>query len=132
MIGKKKIIFLLFILLFMYFPLYIQVLYSFIEYIDSIEYIVYLINTQRCRVPLYSLLYRLFQIRALLILNGFLRPKQHIFHTLCIISMTSRSLIQINTGPNPEHQMIKKIYSKKWLYISPVEKYICSIVYAFV
>lgn len=27
--------------------------YSFIEYIDSIEYIVYLINTQRCRVPLY-------------------------------------------------------------------------------
>lgn len=81
--------------------------YSFIEYIDSIEYIVYLINTQRCRVPLYftsdhaTLLYRLFQIRALLILNGFLRPKQHIFHTLCIIFMTSSSLIQINTGPNP-------------------------------
>lgn len=49
MFGKKNF----FLLLFMYFSLYIQVLYSFIEYIDSIEYIVYLINTQRCRVPLY-------------------------------------------------------------------------------
>lgn len=49
MFGKKNV----FLLLFMYFSLYIQVLYSFIEYIDSIEYIVYLINTQRCRVPLY-------------------------------------------------------------------------------
>lgn len=80
------------------------------------ECIVYLINTQRYCVPLYFIsriiLYRLFQIRGLLILNAFLRPKQHIFHSLCIIFMTSCSLIQINTAPNPEHQMIIKIQQK--------------------
>lgn len=91
--------------------------YSFIEYIDSIEYIVYLINTQRCRVPLYftscNIVISSVPDKGSLDIERFFTAKTtHISYSVHYF-MTSRSLIQINTGPNPQHQMIKKNIQQK-------------------